>query len=179
MSRRTVAMHIDFQQRAPAAQRRMGWLLLALGMVMLAIAYHRHADVTSDIVQAQAQAAARAASGGMRSAVSAESQAAGDAARAARAAYAQLAAPWGALFSSLEAAADGDVALLVLQADGSGGALRISGEARTFAALVAYLRRLQAIDLLRDVRLAGHEVRHSDARGPVAFDLVGAWRSAP
>jgi Tfp pilus assembly protein PilN len=95
---------------------------------------------------------------------------------AAAKAVARLAIPWGELYRCLEENADQDVSLLSVQPNPDKGELRLSGEARNFAALRSYLQRLGESGTLTEVRLLNHEPRESDAQKPVVFSLVAVWR---
>jgi Tfp pilus assembly protein PilN len=87
-----------------------------------------------------------------------------------------MAIPWGELYRCLEENADQNVSLLAVLPNPEKGELRLSGEARDFAALRGYLERLGESGVLTDVRLLNHEVKESDAQKPVVFSLVAAWR---
>jgi hypothetical protein len=65
--------------------------------------------------------------------------------------------------------------LLSIQPDAGTRALRITGEARRFEDVLAYLGRLEQRPALANVFLASHEVRQGGAHRPVAFALVAQW----
>jgi Tfp pilus assembly protein PilN len=99
--------------------------------------------------------------------------------RNANAVLAQLTIPWDALFREIEAAGDRTVALLSIQPDAGARALRITGEARRFEDVLAYIGRLEGRPALANVFLASHELRPGGAQRPVAFALVGQWVDEP
>ena len=85
----------------------------------------------------------------------------------------RIGVPWDAFFSELEAAANDEVALVNVQPDTAGRQVRIGGEAKNFAALVAYVKRLEARDALADVHLASHELK--GAGQSVGFVINARW----
>jgi Tfp pilus assembly protein PilN len=91
----------------------------------------------------------------------------------------QMTLPWDRLFRELETAATKEVALLAVQPDVSSRQVRISGEAKSFKAMLDYSRRLEQTDMLGEVVLLGHEVRSQDPQRPVAFSLSAGWSDRP
>jgi len=90
---------------------------------------------------------------------------------------ARLATPWDALFADLEAANSGDATLLSIRPEDEGRTLRLSGEARDFGAVLAYLSRLQRAKSLSRVLLASHERAPNGAAAAVRFSLTAEWRA--
>lgn len=173
---RIAALRIDFRPRVRQAQPRLGWLVLAAGVMLFGGAYAELSHVEREVASARTAAKPAAAlASGHSSPVARPPE---GAARAERLAMAQLATPWDALLGDIEQAASEDVALLALQAGADGRTLTVSGEARHFAALMAYVRRLQAGSALSDVHLTGHETRRDDPQRPVAFSLSATWAAA-
>ena len=98
-----------------------------------------------------------------------------DEVRNANAVLAQLTIPWDGLFREIEAAGDRTIALLSIQPDAGTRALRITGEARRFEDVLAYVGRLEQRPGIANVFLASHELRQGGAQRPVAFALVAQW----
>jgi Tfp pilus assembly protein PilN len=88
-----------------------------------------------------------------------------------------LAAPWDALFADLEAANSADAALLSIRPEDEGRSLRLSGEARDFGAVLAYIARLQHARSLSRVLLASHERAPNGAAAAVRFSLTAEWKA--
>jgi Tfp pilus assembly protein PilN len=86
--------------------------------------------------------------------------------------------PWDGLFRDIENASDSRIGLLAVQPDAASGLVRISGEARDAAALTDYITRLEAQPSLRNVHLAGHEIKVNQGRPVVRFDLNATWTGA-
>jgi hypothetical protein len=101
-----------------------------------------------------------------------------DEVRNANAVLAQLTIPWDGLFREIEAAGDRTIALLSIQPDAGTRAVRITGEARRFEDVLAYVGRLEQRPGLANVFLASHELRQGGAQRPVAFALVAQWIDA-
>ncbi|KJK17097.1 pilus assembly protein [Pseudomonas sp. NPDC087612] len=89
----------------------------------------------------------------------------------------QLQRPWERLFNMLEGLPQDDVALLTLTPDARKGQLRISAEARDLEAMLAFHKRLEASDELRDVSLLNHEIIAKQAEHPVQFNLSATWEN--
>lgn len=178
MSPRIAALRIDFRRRARTAQPRLGWLVLVAGATLFGGAYAELSNVETQVASARTSAkpAASLAAGSGDSPQGARQRA--ETTRAEGLARAQLATPWDALLGDIEQAASEDIALLALQAGADGRTLTVSGEARDFAGLMAYVRRLQAGRALAEVHLTGHERRRDDPQQPVAFALSASWAAA-
>lgn len=93
----------------------------------------------------------------------------------ANAVLANLAVPWDALFGELEAAASGNVALLAIQPASGGRKVQLSGEARRFDDLLAYVARLEATPGFANVFLTEHEVRAGAGEQAVTFTVTADW----
>lgn len=90
----------------------------------------------------------------------------------------QLDLPWAGLVEGLQRTRTADVAFLALNADGRRGDFQINAEARDHREMLAYLRRLQSAEGLRDVVLTQHETVDSDGIAAVRFTLHGVWWQA-
>lgn len=100
--------------------------------------------------------------------------------RAALGLVASLGRDWNALLAALESAADDPgLALLELDQDGAKGRLKFSGEARNLPEVFAFVKRLEAIPALREVRLAGYAFRQDGPIQVVGFDLQARWEARP
>jgi hypothetical protein len=84
--------------------------------------------------------------------------------------------PWGELFSAIESAENGNVALLAVQPDPRSRSVLLGGEARSLPAVFSYMERLERTGRLRDVVLMGHELKTKEPGQPVAFTLSAGWQ---
>ena len=153
-----------------------GWVLLGLALFAVSdagLSYRRLGDEA-------AAAQARLARHGVRALDVARGGPPADGAlRHADRVARSLLLPWDSLFSTLEQATDDRVALLALQPDARKGEISISGEAKNYDAVLAFVTRLDSRKTLRDVHLVRHEVREDDPQHPMSFGIVASWEAAP
>lgn len=90
----------------------------------------------------------------------------------------QMNIPWGDLFSAVESAENGDVALLAVQPDPRTHTISIGGEARSLPAVLSYMGRLERTSRLREVVLASHEMKIKEPGQPVTFTIAAIWEEA-
>lgn len=88
----------------------------------------------------------------------------------------QLSLPWDTLFRAVESAGGETVALLSMEPDIQKGTVRISGEAKDFAAMLEYIRQLGAREVFGSVHLQNHQIRQDDPQKPVRFSLLAVWK---
>jgi len=94
------------------------------------------------------------------------------------AAFAELTMPWSRLLQELEQASaesDGRVAVLGVEPDRDKRQLRVIAEARTLAAALDYVQRLQSSAALHFPMLETHEVQARDPEKPVRFQIRADW----
>lgn len=91
----------------------------------------------------------------------------------------RLSLPWAHLFGALEKAHTEDVALLTLQPDAQRKSLQITGEAKTYPDVLAYVGRLKNQALLESVHLVSTEVQENHPQRPVSFAVSAHWTKAP
>jgi hypothetical protein len=87
----------------------------------------------------------------------------------------QLSVPWDELFKAVEATSFDDVALLSIQPDASKQSLTLTAEAKDFAGMLEYVRRLGQEPLLADVQLTNHHLQQQDPQKPVRFVVMMNW----
>jgi hypothetical protein len=180
MNMRPVSMDFSREAGAPGAA---GMKLLRLGLLALAASAAGYVAVVGEIDRLEARASESGRAARKMPARLAES--AGDARemqqeiRNANQVVRQMTLPWDPLFKELESAGGPDVALLTVQPDPSSRQVRISGEAKSFKAMLEYARRLEGSGMLREVVLLGHEVKSQDPQRPVAFSLAAGWSERP
>ena len=94
----------------------------------------------------------------------------------------ELGRPWPALLQRLEQLARPEVALLAIRPDAAKGKLRLKGEARDMAALLAYMQGLEAVPEVEDVTLDEHEMMEKPQDGGLAhfirFGITARWGGA-
>jgi hypothetical protein len=91
----------------------------------------------------------------------------------------ELSVPWSRLLGELESAGHDTqfaVALLEVEPDPSKKQVRITAEAKSLPAALAYLERLQTSRVLRYPMLESHERQKRDPEHPVRVKLAAEWR---
>ncbi len=173
-------MHLDFLHRHRPVST-FAWLLLVIGLLACgAVLDWRFTTLESRLVSAEAalQRAKRELTPSVPAAAHlSDKQLSADWARAARIAQ-DLAEPWPGLFAGLEGAAEQPLALLSLELDGARRNLVLTGEARSYAALLDYFRYLQKQSMLGSVVLHTHQVNQQDRDKPVRFRITAHWEHA-
>ncbi len=87
----------------------------------------------------------------------------------------QLVTPWEALLASVEQAASEDVAVLALEQDATQSSLKLLAEARNPAAMLEYLRRIEAGGTLRAATLDTHKIDLQQPGQPVRFSITARY----
>lgn len=91
----------------------------------------------------------------------------------------ELGRPWPVLLNRLEQVAQPEIALLAIRPDAAKGKLRLKGEAKDVASLLAYLQRLEAVPEMHDVVLDEHEMMEKqEGEGMVhfvRFSITARW----
>src|SRR5262245_2430750 len=172
------ALHLDFLH--PAGPRfQVGVALLALGVVAAILVGWRYYSLARDVADLEARLAdvkhlERRDMPRMRVSPGDAKVLAQEVGRA-NAVLASLALPWDAMFGELEAAANTHVGLLAIHPEAGGRQVRLTGEARSFDELLAYMTRLEATPGFANVLLATHELKPGGAERPVVFTLLADW----
>jgi hypothetical protein len=92
----------------------------------------------------------------------------------------ELGIPWTRLLAELESASRDSaatVSLLAVEPDVGRQQVRITAEVRALPDALAYLRRLQKIEVLRHPMLESHERRKDDPEHPLRITLSAEWRT--
>ena len=104
----------------------------------------------------------------------------GKAAEEAQVVERELSIPWSRLLTELESAAKDTadtVSLLQVEPDPAKRSVRITAEARSLPAALAYLERLQRSKVLRFPMLESHEFKKDDPEHPVRVKLAAEWQT--
>lgn len=92
----------------------------------------------------------------------------------AKAAFTASRTPWGAILSRMESARSQDIALISLKADASRNAIRISGQAKDFAALNRFVSSLSKE--FPSVSLVTEKLTETGLPVVVAFEMDVGWQ---
>ena len=168
-------LDLDFRQ-VRAASPWAGWLMLAIAAAFLADLGHAWQGARQTIARAEARLAQQAQAGALpRTAPSAPLPSREEMA-VARETIDRLQLPWDPLFGALEGAATGEVALAAIEPDPANGKVVISGQARSFPAVLDYVGKLRGAPALARAHLVRHEARPDDPQRPVAFAVAAEWK---
>lgn len=164
---RRPALALDF---APRPRRIASWVLLAAGVAALAVllAWQERLQQREQVLASRA----RQALGPLKTSDSPQAAARQ---RVQTLMARELQLPWDRVFVALEATAQPDIALLGVKSEAREGRVEITGEARDFAALWAYLGALEQASGLHDVYLSRHEHLLDVPGQPVRFVLTARW----
>jgi hypothetical protein len=91
---------------------------------------------------------------------------------------ATLTTPWNALLIAIEQSDVKDVALLSLEPSSKKQQVLLSGEAKNLQAIMDYINRLEAQQMLAQVYLQKHNVDEANVDKPVKFTVVAQWHTA-
>jgi DNA-binding transcriptional regulator YdaS (Cro superfamily) len=170
------AARLDLDFSAARHTGPLGWLLLAIGATLAALA----------IVELQsAQASLRAVSSELQSAngriaSSVAPVRAGPAidprvSKAANQVARELQVPWAEMLASLEAVPTPDIALLGVEPSAQRHVLRITAEAKNAASMLDYLDALRVGRQFSDVWLLSHQVELQTPGTPTRFIVQLKW----
>lgn len=180
----THALDVDFARTRPSLTP-LGAVLLVAGACLATVTALDYEDAGTAMARAQQQheRLQRVARPAASRATAATTEAGRDATRLQAQLQTQLQGPlqrpWDAVLRGIEQHTDDRVALLSLDAQGVAGSLRLTGEARSMAEVVAYVDRLRALPVLRSAELAGHEWRDAQGTPVLRFVLELRWSPQP
>lgn len=174
------ALHLDYQRSV----RPVPWLgLVVLGSALVALAlltsHYQELGQRSAMWEARVAYGERLSSHRARALRPVSAQAAREQVlevQHANQVLRQLSLPWDTLFRAVESAGGESVALLSMEPDIQKGTVRISGEAKNFAAMLEYIRQLGARDVFGSVHLQNHQIQQDDPQKPVRFSLLAVWK---
>ena len=173
------ALALDFK-RTPRPWAWLGVVLLVIGAAWLIQVVNSTRVLNARIERAEAHQQSMARHSKIKPAAPPlDAEALQQRIKQANAILQQLALPWDALFQTLEATRDQDIALLSIQPDAAKQRVRIGGEAKSLTTLLAYITRLEQGRVLDHVYLTSHEVRTQDAEQPVRFSVAAHWAVQP
>lgn len=156
----------------------LGVALLAVGLTLVAFVWRAYQTLQTqhDAVQTQLQALQQSRQNpALTQAVDAP-QINVEQLQGLKLAVNELATPWNALFGALEKSSMNDVAILGLQPDSKKQQVVISGEAKNYPTVLAYIDALSKQPMLADVYLQKHAVNDADKDKPVRFSVFARWK---
>ncbi len=171
--KRPVAVRLDFAAE-PRQAPLVGAILFAIGLAAaVAVGVTFNGQITErNRLDAELNAATSSRGPHMPSSVHSAEEAAK--------VEAELSIPWSQLLSELEAAgkdSEATVSLLQIEPDPGKHVVRITAEAKSLPAALAYLQRLQQSKVLRYPMLESHELKKDDPEHPVRVKLAAEWHT--
>ena len=94
---------------------------------------------------------------------------------AVNAAVMQLNLPWRALQDAIGAATPPTIAMLALEPDARKRSMKITAEAKSSDAMIAYVEKLKEQELFAGVKLTRHEINEQDPARPIRFQIDAEW----
>ncbi|HWU35247.1 MAG TPA: hypothetical protein VN023_08445 [Methylovorus sp.] len=163
--------------RAAQAQTSFARLLLLIGAgaaVATGMAWQQQSEQQQKLEQDMQQWQQPRRSTSALSLSGKENAAKRDEIAAVKTVMAELALPWRPLFKTLEGLNTPEVKLLAIEPNARQRKIRITAEAMDVEGMLAYVQKLAAQAILRDVFLLTHE--HSEGKPmPVHFVVEAAW----
>ena len=89
----------------------------------------------------------------------------------------QLNLPWDQLFNAIEASKGDSIALLSIAPDAQLRQLKLAGEAKSFADMLEYVKRLSGISMFESAYLLDHGLARQGSGEIVRFTIVATWKS--
>lgn len=169
-------LRIDFLRRRPPASF-LGWTLMFAGLVGLLLAAWDYAQAREEFQSTLDHAERQSRSAKAKPRTAAPTLAPAVISANARVGQA-IAQPWGKLLKELEGLAEPGIALLGFEAQGATRQLRITGEARTMAEVIAYVETLRLSPVSSSVVLGSHEQVLQDGVSVIRFSVDIAWGGA-
>jgi Tfp pilus assembly protein PilN len=168
------ALDLDLVRRRPSWP---AWLMLLIGLALAADALASYLNLREELDQvARNRAGPQIVAARPQEVLSEQTQ---REVVAARRTLEELTLPWDTLFATIEDAIGGDTALLAIEPDAGKRVVRISGEARSYPAVLGLVARLEASAVLSGVHLSNHQIREDVPERPYQFTLLATWKASP
>ena len=175
------ALRLDYH--AGHATITVGTVLLVSGALLVTVALLEYSALRATVSAWEAKiaevrkAAKRGDTGAPRTAR--DQEAVTQEVKAAQAVLQRLSLPWDDLFGAFESVRANGVALLAVEPDPGKGTVKLTAEAKSDAEMLDYVARLQAVEMLANVTLAGHQIKQGDPLRVLRFAVVASWVKQP
>ena len=174
-------LQLDFQQALPQLHWS-GLLVLAAGLVCAGITLSSHLALQTQISSADQRVAA--AQRVLRRQAPPPKPAAPtplqlEQTKQANEVLALLSLPWQDALSQIEGTQSSELALLSIEPDMQKGLIRLGGEAKSYQAILLYMKALQTRPGLSEVVLQTHDVEDQKPGTPTHFLITARWSKTP
>ncbi len=173
-------LHLDFQQGQPLAHWS-GALVLVTGLICAGITLSSHLALQAQIGSADqrvtaAQKVLRRQAPPPKPGAPSPLQL--EQSRQANEVLALLGLPWQDALGQIEATEAKDLSLLSIEPDMQKGFIRLGGEAKSYQAILIYMKALQTRPGLSEVVLQTHNVEDQKPGTPTHFLITARWSAA-
>lgn len=173
------ALAIDFRRRPVSPWRWAGWLALLAAALFTAGLARSYAEIDARRAAAEQRHElldARRQGTAARSAAAPPDARTLAALQRANLIIDELALPWGGLLDAIESTDVAGLGLLSLQPNARERSVRLVGEARSLAEVLAYVDRLAAQPALQQVHLLGYKHAVREGSSIVSFQVAATWK---
>ena len=178
---KTGPLLLDYGRSRGPARPALDGALMAVGVGVLAVVFVACFEIAGELQETRAQIEDLQLMSKRRAtaspATSADAGADGEDARA-NAIRRQLNLPWDELFNAIEASKGDSVALLSIAPDAQLRQLKLAGEAKSFADMLEYVKRLNGISMFENAYLLDHGLARQGSSAIVRFTIVATWKGA-
>ena len=165
---------INFVQRTRISSS-LGLFLFAIGLAAVGAVAVDYFDAREELERVQAKQVRLQRPDAASHRKEGAAPAAQDDAQAVERVASQLRMPWGAMLHEIELRADPAVALLSVEVQGQKRSLRLIGEAKEMADVVAYVTHLRESPWIKAAYLSGHEEKQEGAIRLIRFSMDATW----
>ena len=166
-------LDIDFASRRFTGLRRIEWLVLIAACIWCAMAFDLY---LGERAQHDAAVAALKQSEPAPVVKTAPSPHAAEELKEANAVIKRLSIRWEDLFATLEQASSGGIDLLSVAPDPEAGVVRVSGQAKDFGEILAFVSRLDEQPALQQVQLVSFQPAQRAAGPVIEFMVSAVWK---
>jgi Tfp pilus assembly protein PilN len=173
---------LDFKQPVSPSRRvlRIFLLLTGIASVTVAILLQREVEAEASALNWQKQSLSQLETRRLpRLQTPTDGTASQDASKHANQVLRQLNLPWDRLFNALEQSVAAEVSVLAIAPDAERSIITIKASATNMDAIVDFMERLRATNLLKGVHLLTQESSNEDGDYPLQFTLQASWEATP
>lgn len=175
---KTGPLLLDYRLSRGPARPALDAGLLAVGVGALAVVLVASFEISSQLQEVRGQIEDLRVLSKRHATASGKTPDAGSDSEAARAnaIRRQLNLPWAELFNAIEASKGDSIALLSIAPDAPLRQLKLAGEAKTFADVLDYVKRLNGIPMFESAYLLDHGIARQGTQEIIRFTISLSWK---